>query len=95
MGICDWFDLVEPIQATDIDGEDTPVTLIAVYIESDIEYGDLEAHVKGLRDSTGRTYSEQENDNHFGINLSDIDADTMDQIQEATKEACDDRPGCL
>lgn len=96
MALCDWFNIWEPIQAQAIDN-DGVVVLVAVEIESGCgEYGD-DVRVVGVKDSTGRTYSAQENRDYFGIDFADLDACTVDNIEDAIQEEeCNARhPGCL
>ena len=87
MAICDWFQLTEPIQAKDEDGE--VVVLAAIYIESDCGPDGDRIDIKGLRDSSGKEYSEKDNKDHFNIGISDVDAWTMDTITDAVREDAD------
>lgn len=96
MSLCDWFNVAEPIQAQAIDNDGT-VVLVAVEIESGCGADGDDVRVVGGKDSTGRKYSAQENRDHFGINFADLDAYTVDTIEDAIREEeCNARyPGCL
>ena len=84
MAICDWFQLTEPIQAKDEDGE--VVVLTSIYVESDCGPDGDRIDIKGLRDASGKEYSEKDNADHFSIGISDVDAWTMDTITDAVRE---------
>ena len=60
MSVCDWFNISEPIQAEAIDDDGT-VVLVAVEIESGCGEDGDDVRVVGVKDSTGRKYSAQEN----------------------------------
>ena len=96
MSLCDWFNVAEPIQAQAIDNDGT-VVLVAVEIESGCGADGDDVRVVGVKDSTGRKYSAQENRDHFGINFADLDAYTVDTIEDAIREEeCNARyPGCI
>ena len=96
MSVCDWFNISEPIQAQAIDDDGT-VVLVAVEIESGCGEDGDDVRVVGVKDSTGRKYSAQENRDHFGIDFADLDAYTVDTIEDAIREEeCNARyPGGL
>ena len=96
MSVCDWFNVAEPIQAQAIDNDGT-VVLVAVEIESGCGADGDDVRVVGVKDSTGRKYSAQENMDHFGIDFADLAAYTVDTIEDAIREEeCNARyPGCL
>lgn len=96
MSLYDWFNISRPIQAKAIDNDGT-VVLVAVEIESGCGEDGAGVRVVGVKDSTGRNYSAQENRDHFGIDFADLDACTVDNIEDAIREeeSYARYPGCL